>query len=245
MSLKLAKPWVIAHRGASGYAPENTMAAFRRAVNMGASFIETDLQLTRDARLVAMHDSTVERTTNAHGPVKEYSLADLRQLDAGSWFDPKFAGEKIPSLEEIMAFAKEADVVFYLEVKPAVTWGVEHALVSALRRLGEAARAAVLSFDSNALANVRRLDRTFICGYLFDTPSPNALAEATRIGARQLAPHYKLLTKELVAAAHGSHMQVVTWAINDPDEMRTALATGVNGIMTDYPDRLTKVIDSL
>lgn len=220
------------------------MAAFRRAVNLGASFIETDLQITRDARLVAMHDSSVDRTTNGRGPVKEYSLAELRELDAGSWFDAKFSGEKIPTLEDIIAFAREADVVFYLEVKLSDTWGVEHALVEALRKLKEAAHAAVLSFDLGALANVRRLDPTFISGLLFDKPTATAITDAARVGARQLAPHHTLLSKELVNAAHASYMQVVTWTVNDPDEMRAALSTGVNGVMTDYPDRLAKVLES-
>ena len=96
--------WVIAHRGASGAAPENTMAAFRKAVELGAGFIETDLQLSRDARLVALHDDTLERTTNGRGPVSSRSLEELRKLDAGSWFrpsgheSPPFAGERIPTI---------------------------------------------------------------------------------------------------------------------------------------------------
>jgi len=242
MSLNLAKPWMIAHRGASAHAPENTMAAFRRAVEMGVSFIETDLQLSRDARLVAIHDPSVERTTNAQGLVKEYTLRELRELDAGSWFDPKFAGEKIPTLEEIIHFARETDVVFFLEVKSNDTWGVEHALVSALRQAQEVARASILSFDPSALANVRRLEPTLISGLLLDQSPETAVAEAARVGARQIAPHHKLLTKNLVAAAHASHLQVITWTVNEPADMRAALATGVNGVMTDYPDRLTQVL---
>ncbi|MBI3405568.1 MAG: glycerophosphodiester phosphodiesterase [Acidobacteria bacterium] len=243
MSVKLAKPWIIAHRGASGYAPENTMAAFRRAVNMGVSFIETDLQLTRDARLVAMHDPTLDRTTNAQGPVKEYTLAELHNLDAGSWFDKKFAGERIPTLEDIVTFARETDVVFYLEVKANDTWGVEHSLVAALRRLNEVAHAAVISFDLNALSNVRKLDPTLISGFLFDKPRESAIADVLRNGVRQIAPHHKLLTKKLVSDAQAAYLQVITWTVNEPNEMHTALSTGVNGVMTDYPDRLLKVLE--
>ncbi len=243
MSVKLAKPWIIAHRGASAYAPENTMASFRRAVEMGVSFIETDLQLTRDARLVAIHDATVDRTTNGQGLVKEHSLSELRTLDAGSWFDSRFAGEKIPTLEEIVAFARETDVVFYLEVKTAENWGVEHALVGALRQIQEVARAAILSFDLGALANIRKREPTLISGFLFDRPRENAIADANRVGARQIAPHHKILTREMVDSAHRSYIQVVTWTVNEPDEMRAALSTGVNGLMTDYPDRLKKVLE--
>src|SRR5437762_13057428 len=92
---------VIAHRGASGNAPENTMAAFKKAVALGANFIETDLQLSRDARFVAIHDATVNRTTNGQGTVHDMTLTELRRLDAGSWFGSEFAGERIPTLEEI------------------------------------------------------------------------------------------------------------------------------------------------
>src|SRR5260370_25117768 len=95
---------VIAHRGASGHAPENTMAAFRKAVAMGATFIETDLQLSRAAHFVAIHDATVNRTTNGQGAVHDMTLAELRRLDAGSWFGSEFAGESIPTLEEILEF---------------------------------------------------------------------------------------------------------------------------------------------
>src|SRR5438477_9822141 len=104
---------VIAHRGASGNAPENTMAAFKKAVALGANFIETDLQLSRDARLVAIHDATVNRTTNGQGTVHDMTLTELRRLDAGSWFGSEFAGERIPTLDEILAFSKKHDVVFY------------------------------------------------------------------------------------------------------------------------------------
>src|ERR1700694_2483556 len=97
---------VIAHRGASGNAPENTLAAFRKAVALGATFIETDLQLSRDAHFVAIHDATVNRTTNGQGRVHDMKLAELRRLDPGSWFGSEFAGERIPTLGESLAFSQ-------------------------------------------------------------------------------------------------------------------------------------------
>src|SRR5580700_1416079 len=95
-------PWVVAHRGASAHAPENTLAAFQRAVELGASVIETDLHVTRDGRFVAMHDDTLDRTTNGSGEVDRFTLDQLRQLDAGLWFDRDFRGERVPTLEEIL-----------------------------------------------------------------------------------------------------------------------------------------------
>lgn len=220
------------------------MAAFRRAVEMGATFIETDLHLTRDAELVAIHDTTLERTTNGAGAVKQHTLAELRALDAGSWFGPEFAGEKIPTLEEIAAFAREHDIVFFLELRADAAWGAEHALVAALRRVGEAARTVVLSFYPSALATVLKLDPTLMTGFLFSDPIPEVVDKAVSIGARQIAPESPLVTPDMVAAAHARDLQVITWAVNDAAEMKRLAEMGVNGIMTDYPDRLVTALKS-
>ncbi len=234
--------WVVAHRGASGHAPENTLAAFRRAVELGAKFIETDLQLSHDSRLVAIHDDTLDRTTNGRGPVHALTLAALRELDAGSWFGPQFAGEKIPTLDEVLRFSQEHDVVFYLEIKTPGAWGIEHALVAALREAQEAARAVVLSFEPARLAAVRHLEPTLMTGYLFSWSSADVVKRALEVGARQLAPRGDLVTAELVAEARRADLQVVTWTVNEPAHMRALAAAGVDGIMTDYPDRLVAVL---
>ncbi len=237
--------WIVAHRGASGHAPENTLAAFRRAVELGVTFIETDLQLTRDTRLVAIHDDTLDRTTNGHGPVHRLTRAEVRELDAGSWFGPQFAGERIPTIQEILAFARESDVIFYLEIKPGNTWGVEHALVGALREAGEAARVIILSFDAAVLEAVRELDATLMTGLLTERPDARAVERALRAGARQLAPRGDAVTAELLEQAREADLQVVTWTINDPAQMRALAAAGVDGIMTDYPDRLASVLGEM
>lgn len=228
----------IAHRGASGHAPENTFAAFRKALAMGAGFIETDLQLSRDARLVAIHDATVNRTTNGQGAVHDLTLAELRRLDAGSWFGSEFAGERIPTIEEILDFAKKHDTVFYLELKPSGSWGGEHALISALRESGEIARTVVISFDPPILANVRKIEPTVMTGLLFDGQISDPLAKAVEIGARQLAVRGSLVTPRLLKEARQRDLQVVCWTVNHPAHMRLLVEAGVDGIISDYPDRL-------
>src|SRR6266576_311506 len=197
---------VIAHRGASGNAPENTLAAFKKAVALGAPFIETDLQLSRDAHFVAIHDATVNRTTNGQGAVHDMKLTELRRLDAGSWFGSEFAGERIPTLEEILAFSKKNDVVFYLEIKPGGSWGGDHALIGALRESGEIPRAVVISFDAAIVLSLRKIE-------------PALIAEARR-----------------------KDLQVVCWTVNHPAHMRMLAAAGVDGIMSDYPDRLVAAV---
>lgn len=230
--------WVVAHRGASGHAPENTLAAFRRAVELGASFIETDLQLSRDVHFVAIHDETLERTTSGTGPVHERTLAELRQMDAGSWFGSDYSGEKIPTLEEVLEFARQKDVVFYLELKPCAAWGAEHALVGALRQAGEIARAVVLSFDGGTLGMLRKLEPTLMTGLLAESMSDDPIGTAVKVGARQLAVRGDLVTPALLAEARKADLQVVSWTINHPAHMRALADAGVDGIITDYPERL-------
>jgi glycerophosphoryl diester phosphodiesterase len=229
---------LIAHRGASGHAPENTLAAFKKAVTLGATFIETDLQLTRDARLVAIHDETVNRTTNGKGAVHDMTLAELRRLDAGSWFGSEFAGERLPTLEEVLDFAKKFDVIFYLEMKSVGTFGSEHALIGGLRASGEIARTIVISFDSAILANVRKIEPTLMTGLLYDGNIEEPIARALEVGARQLAIRSDLVNPELLIAARAKDLQVVCWTVNHSAHMRLLMDAGIDGIMSDYPDRL-------
>jgi glycerophosphoryl diester phosphodiesterase len=204
----------IAHRGASGYAPENTLAAFRRAVSQGVTFIETDLHLTRDAHFVAIHDESVNRTTSGRGDVHHMTLAEIRRLDAGSWFASEFIGERVPTLMEVLEFAHKHDVVFYLELKPSGFWGGEHALISNLRESGEIPRVVVISFDPGILAGLRKIEPTLMTG------------------------RGNLVTPNFLKESHKRDLQVVCWTINSPAHMRMLEAAGVDGIMSDYPDRL-------
>src|SRR5690348_320810 len=229
---------IIGHRGASGHAPENTLAAFRKAVAQGASFIETDLQLSRDARFVAIHDATVNRTTNGQGAVHDLTLAELRHLDAGSWFGSEFAGERIPTLEEILEFSKKHDVVFYLELKPSGSWGGEHALIGALRESGEIPRTVVISFDTAILESLRKIEPTLMTGVLYNGQIEKPVERAAEIGARQLAVRGDLVTPALLAEARRKDLQVVCWTVNHAAHMRLLIDAGVDGIMSDYPDRL-------
>jgi glycerophosphoryl diester phosphodiesterase len=246
--------WVIAHRGASAFAPENTLAAFRRAVEIGARFIEADLQLSRDARLVAIHDDTVDRTTNGHGPVSALTHEELRKLDAGSWFDGKaprlprhaaarqrFAGERIPTVEEVLAFGREHDIGLYLELKPSGPTGVEHAILGALRAANEIPRTVVLSFHATVLARLRRLEPLLVTGYLC-SDTRDAVARAVETGARQLLPRANRMTAALVSEAHAHDLKVVPWTVNNPKKMRRFIAMGADGIITDRPNELVNLL---
>jgi glycerophosphoryl diester phosphodiesterase len=233
---------VIAHRGASGHAPENTMAAFKKAVSLGATFIETDLQLSRDAHFVAIHDATLDRTTNGSGAVHDMTLAELRRLDAGSWFGSEYAGERIPTLEELLEFSKKNDIVFYLEMKPAGSWGGEHALIGALRESGEIPRAVVICFDPAIVASLRKIEPTLMTGLLYDGQIEKPLDKTLEVGARQLVARGDLVTPAMIAEARKKDLQIVCWTVNHPAHMRMLMAAGVDGIMSDYPDRLVAAV---
>ena len=233
---------VIAHRGASGHAPENTLAAFRKAVSLGASFIETDLQLSRDAHFLAIHDASVNRTTNGKGAVHDLTLAELRQLDAGSWFGSEFSGERIPTLEEILQFSKKNDVMFYLEMKPSGSWGGEHALIGALRDSGEIPRVVAISFDPSMVLNLHKIEPTMMTGLLYDAQIEKPVEKAVEIGARQLIARADLVTPALLEQARKKDLPVVCWTVNHPAHMRMLIEAGIHGIMSDYPDRLVAAI---
>jgi glycerophosphoryl diester phosphodiesterase len=231
-------PWRIAHRGASSQAPENTLVAFRLAVEQGAQFIETDLQATCDGHLVVLHDRALDRTTNGIGAVEESTLAEIRALDAGSWFAPRFAGERIPLLEEALAFARESGVGLYLEVKFAASRPLLGQLAVAIAKSAVAERCTVLSFEDAVLASLHSIAPDVATGLLLEEWDDRVFTHAARIGARQLAPRADLITPERVRSAAAAGLPLVAWTVNDVDEMRALAASGVRGIMSDYPGRL-------
>jgi glycerophosphoryl diester phosphodiesterase len=240
---------IIGHRGASGVAPENTLAAFRRALEMGAAYIETDLQLSKDGSLVLLHDPKLERTTNGRGLVASQTLAELQRLDAGGWFrkrgvTERFGGERIMTVEEILQFAREHDIGLYLEMKTPARVGAEQAVVSAVRAAAASDRVCVISFDLTVLAEVRALDPRMPLGYLFSKSQRDAVARAISVGASTLLPRCDRVTAKLIAEAKDNRLHLVTWTVNDPRQMKTLIAMGVGGIMTDYPDRLVAVVQA-
>jgi glycerophosphoryl diester phosphodiesterase len=148
----------------------------------------------------------------------------------------------VPTLGEILDFAKEHDVIFYLEIKSGPAWGVEHAVVAALRDRNATARVVILSFDPAALDTVRRVDTTIMTGFLCEHPSGDLVERTVRAGARQLVARGDLITPEVVDKAHHAGLQVVAWTINEVEQMRRLLAIPVDGIITDYPDRLLEIL---
>ena len=238
----MIRPWIIGHRGASGHAPENTLAAFRCAAEMGADFVETDLRITRDGRFVLLHDARVDRTTNGRGRVDRLDLDDVGRLDAGCWFGKEFAGEPIPTLEQGLAVVGECELGLYLELKAPLAGSLPLALAEMLRQSRRLERTVLLAFDAAALEAVRKAEPRLRTGLLVDR-TPGAVKRAKQIGAEQLAPRHTRATKRLTERAHQVGLPVVAWTVNSRrDEMRRLVSAGVDGIMTNYPDRLGEIL---
>ena len=222
----------IAHRGASGYAPENTHAAFERAIGMGVDMVETDVQLTRDGDLVLIHDELVDRTSDGQGPVADHTLAELRALDMGAWFAPEFAGERILTLEEFAAaFLPRIPAV--LEIKDPLATGP---LLDAIAALGIADLVHVTSFSWSALLPATMLHGSLTYGYLSRTFNVDIIRRCAARGIAQICPPGGLLTNELVDAAHAAGLTVRAWGMRERDDVDRLFATGADGATVNWPD---------
>jgi glycerophosphoryl diester phosphodiesterase len=229
----------IGHRGAAGYAPENTLASFRRAVELGADAVEFDLHRTRDGHFVVIHDDTVDRTTNGTGEVAAYTLAELRRLDAGSWKGPEFAGEPIPSFAEVIEGFPTIALFAELKAGSARDPGVEDALAEFLSERRALPRVRVSSFDHRALRRLRGLLPELETGALFAGLPVDFVSLALDCGARALHPSFRHLTADAVAEAHRAGLAVNAWTVNDLADIAAMRGIGVDGLFSDYPDRLS------
>ena len=238
----------IAHRGASAVAPQNTLAAFRRAAELGADGVELDVHLSADLVPVVIHDSTVDRTTDGTGRVADLPLAALKELDAGSWFDPTFAGERIPTLEEVFEeIGKSLLINVELKPEPGRGRGLEAAVVRLVARHGLTDRVLLSSFDPFALRRTRRLSPHIPVGFLYETAPLSRLARLLAwampdLQPQAIHPHWRLIRPSTVRRAHARGRRVIAWTVDEPEEMRRLIAMEVDGIITNHPDRLRRVL---
>jgi glycerophosphoryl diester phosphodiesterase len=228
----------IAHRGASARFPENTLVAFRAAIEAGAEMCELDVQLTRDGALAVIHDDTVDRTTDGIGAVAGLTLEQLRRLDAGVRFGPEFKGERIPTLEEVFDLV-DGHCSLNIELKAA---GVEPGVTELIRMRGAIGSSLVSSFDWEALARVRHMAPEIRVAPLASGWPARLIGAATEMKADAIHPRFDMVTEDLCVAAHSRGINVYTWTVDEPGVMRKLIADGVDGIMTNYPDRLAHLM---
>ncbi|WP_139787278.1 glycerophosphodiester phosphodiesterase [Cohnella massiliensis] len=245
----------IAHRGASGYAPENTLAAYRTAVRMNADYLEIDLQMTKDGHLVAMHDETVNRTTDGTGRVRNLTLEEIRQLDAGSWFNQthpmyareEYAGEKVPTLREIFeTFGNDAN--YLLETKsPTVYPGMEEQLIELVEEYKLSRHVAVQSFSKASLSKLRSLNEEILLFQLLWYNAPAYISSSSLEEIKQYAngigANFEKLSGSYVQKVKNAGLLVYPYTVNYQVNMSKAVRWGADGVHTNYPDRLIEVIE--
>ena len=233
----------IAHRGAAGSRPELTRVAFERAIELGVDMIELDVQLTRDGKLVVLHDLVLGRTVPGSGSVRDYDLADLQRLDAGSWFAAEYAGARVPSLDEVLDLTR-GRVALNVEIKsPSGDWeATAQALLVALEEKDCLETTLVSSFAMGALRAIRLAGETVRLAVLWHRgDAADAFGHAEALGAEALHPHHALVTPALIAAACQGDLRVNTWTVNEVSRMRELVDLGIDGIVSDYPERFTEV----
>lgn len=242
-------PLVIAHRGDSAHRPENTIASFASALEVGAAAVELDVQLTADGHVVVLHDPTLERTTTGRGDVRRMTLAEVRAVSAGypERFGDAYAGERVPTLAEALALLRERARVL-VEIKTeSVTdddaGGVEARVVEEVRRAGMAERVALISFDHRAIVRLRSLAPEMARGLLFGRASADAVLEAARdAGCDLVMPHKSQLSDALVERVRAAGLRLATWVVDEPEELRRLARFGLYGVGSNRPGVLLEAI---
>lgn len=238
----LKLPKIIGHRGACGYAPENTLESVRTAADMGVKWVELDVKLTRDAIPIIFHDEELDRTTNGSGSVANTNWSDIEQMEAGSWFSDGFAGVKVPSLEEMLDLLIELDLGFNLEIKPCPGREVETAEVALdmLSRVWDATDNIILSsFQHVSLETALDMAPHYARGLLLDKEWPENWRElAQYLEASTININGNRCDREQMSALAAFKKPVMAYTINDPQRARILQSWGVASMFTDVPDVL-------
>ena len=244
-------PLKIGHRGAAGEAPENTLASFELAWRQRVDGIEFDVQLSSDGVPVVIHDARLRRTTSGSGWVWEHRASVLRRLDAGSWFNrrhrlrarERYAGARIPLLAEVLQWVKARQCLAFVEIKDYRP-GVAAKVLHEIERAGLWHLARVVSFDLPSLQEARELSEQARLGLDF-SGRLLPVRRARALGAEALLPYWAIVSRGLIRRAHRAGLQVIPWTVNYPIHMRSKILDGVDGLITNYPRRLTGVLDDI
>ena len=248
-SISNAKTEVIAHRGASAYAPENTLAAFQLALEMKSDYIELDVHLTQDNQVIVIHDATLERTTDGSGLVREKTLEELKKLDAGKWFDSKFEGEKLPTLAEVMDTVNgQTKLLIEVKVdeKDELYEGLMKEVLQIIQERNAASWCVLQAFDSRYLAEIAQSNVKIEYHQLIIddfSPIPAHIGASFQLGSidkglgfAAMNPYFKLLSKGKVENWQKEGLKVFTYTVDEEADIKRMVEFGVNGIITNRPD---------
>ena len=230
---------VIAHRGASAAAPENTLIAYKTAIEMGADYAELDVRQTKDGAIVLMHDKTIHRTTGVNGFVWDLTLEELKQLEAGSWFGEEFREEPIPTLKEVIRLVK-GRMKLNIEVKISESEpGIAQKVADIVRSEGFSKDCIITSFDMETVKTFKKIAPDLKTGLIFEKEYRSDLFEGTW---DVLCSNFELVDAGFVQLAKESGKKIYVWTVNEREEMLRLIGLRVDGIITDKPDILLSVL---
>ena len=244
---------VISHRGANLEAPQNTIPAFEKSMEIGVDGFETDIHLTADGIPVVCHNYTIDETSNGNGEVKAMTLDELRQYDFGLWFHDKFKGTKIPTLEEFLSLCETADIeIMNIEIKPPLDGNMEivQKTIDAVKAHGLFEKLLISSFSPEVLVECKKIDAECKTGFLY-SPDRKIFYQkmifgyvefAKEIKADYLHPHYYTVTKKYVEKLHENGIGINVWTVDKPETVKKLLKLGVDGIITNAPGMVNDLI---
>lgn len=236
-------PQVVAHRGGKRWAPENTLSAFRKSVELGADGIELDIHKCKSGELVVIHDDTLERTTNGAGLVKDKTWSELKELDAGSWYGSQFKGERLPLMSEVLKLV-DGKLTINIEIKncPMNYKGIADDLLNLLKTYPYPDKIMISSFDHKVLSEISHKTKQYRLALLGDSVPYKLGAYAKGVGASAWNPAFDCVREDTVADAHEANLTVNTWTVNDKEGWQHARDLHVDSIITDDPEALKKFL---
>lgn len=239
------KQYVYAHRGASGYAPENTLEAFSLAVEMGADGVELDAHLTRDGEIVVTHDERIDRVSDGSGRVADMTLAELKRFRFNRTF-PEYSGATIPTLREVFELLGPTGLHINVELKNSCIDypGLERKVIELAAEENILDRIIFSSFNHYSMLRVKRIDSSLYCGLLYEATMVSSWDYAAGLGMDALHPHFSevLLPGGECGRAHALGIEVNTWTVNAEEDIRSVIRAGADRIISNYPDRALRIL---
>ncbi|MFC1553587.1 glycerophosphodiester phosphodiesterase [candidate division KSB1 bacterium] len=244
---------IVGHRGASGYAPENTIISIEKAIEMKSDYIEVDVQQTSDNKVILMHDNTLDRTSNGTGDINSKTYNDIKQLDAGSWFDEKFKNERIPLLSDVLDLVKgKTGIIIEIKTGSQIYPDIEKNVLSLIKTHDLYNDAVVSSSRVTILNNLYKLDKSIrlakilVPGEFWRTvfgPDSFIMKQNLLKNIKEIHPHKSFIDKNFIEWAVLKDLTVIPWTVNKERKIRAIIDRGANGVITNFPDIAVKIFD--
>ena len=230
-----------AHRGASSYAPENTMSSFKKAFQLGSNGIELDLQKTKDGKLVIFHDKEIDKKSTGTGKISDYTYNELLEFDFGSWFGKEFKNEKIVLFEDFMKSVSDKNLILAIELKEE---GIEKDTLEIIDKYYNKANIFITSFLYNALSNVRKFDNNIKIGWLIgEDINKKNVSELIKISGNQICPPANLFSIEGIKLARENGLSVRLWGVSNEEIMERVYKFDIDGMTVNFPDKLKRLME--